>query len=50
MKKINITNTGVSELNTEEARNINGGILPLVIGIIILSFSLGYGDGRRDKK
>jgi len=50
MKNLNLKNIGVSELKVSDARRINGGILPIIVGVIVLAFTIGYSDGRRDKK
>ncbi|WP_083692228.1 class IIb bacteriocin, lactobin A/cerein 7B family [Seonamhaeicola sp. S2-3] len=49
MEKINLNYLGVSELSKNDLKNTNGGILPIIVGIVVLSISLGYSDGRRDK-
>lgn len=39
----------LKELSNSEKKNTNGGVLPIIVGIIALSITLGYSDGRRDK-
>ncbi len=44
-----INNIGIRQMSKCELKETNGGILPLIVGLCVIAFTLGYADGRRDK-
>lgn len=46
---MNVEKYNAIPLNKEDKECINGGVLPIIVGIIVFSLSIGYADGRRDK-
>ena len=54
MKNLNLNNYGVQEMNAEEMRENNGGLLdPISIGIfvgLVVSFCNNFGDFRNGLK
>lgn len=49
-KNLKLENYNVVSLEKKNLKKINGGILPIIVGIIVFSMSIGYADGRRDKQ
>ena len=39
----------IVELSSEELKKVEGGLLPIIVGLVVVGFTLGYNDGRRDK-
>ena len=49
MKTLNLNDYKVYPMDERESKTIDGGVLPLVVGLIFFALMAGYTDGRRDK-
>ncbi|MBO0353129.1 class IIb bacteriocin, lactobin A/cerein 7B family [Muricauda ruestringensis] len=50
LNNLKLEKYNVIPLEKKSLKSINGGILPIIVGIIVFSMSIGYADGRRDKQ